>query len=400
MRTDPERAVYQLLESKIRPVKEALDELQRQAASIKDAELESALAHENSDVRYVTATILLDRGRLSEGIANALLTDSSSDVVAVAIQALIELRLPLSVERIRKLMMREDRTRTLAWVLPRISSDDLVYRWLNSLPPKTVRQHAIWHYTEGPAAYEVVGRGDFKRWAETIRFDVGDRFANFRDQANIELRKSLLGGKEAAPGSITDESKKRIEGVLQKWTELDESIGARFVAAGLRVLKDHGEPSDIKLARLFSQSQDYGIMRVVVELLGQWGDSSDAQRLIAAAKSSYGEVAQAAARFAIRLADDPAGRILEFLGSGIHALAHAAVGILNDDVSMALPKDIESFLAADDAAVRLGVATALVARWDSEQLSGLLDLYIDRPKYYYNVVAEIDRALYASKQWR
>ena len=70
VRTDPERAVYQLLESKIRPVKEALDELQRQAASIKDAELESALAHENSDVRYVTATILLDRGRLSEGIAN------------------------------------------------------------------------------------------------------------------------------------------------------------------------------------------------------------------------------------------------------------------------------------------------------------------------------------------
>ena len=55
-------------------------------------------------------------------------------------------------------------------------------------PTKLKTLYRSLSYTEGPAAYEVVGRGDFKRWAETIRFDVDDRFANFRDQANIELR--------------------------------------------------------------------------------------------------------------------------------------------------------------------------------------------------------------------
>ena len=111
-------------------------------------------------------------------------------------------------------------------------------------------------------------------------------------------------------------------------------------------------------------------------------------------QASIGAMSEKAGRAAIELSGNPRQLVGRFLCSESPSLAEAALGMLEADGSLELPEECEQLLASDSPRVRSGLTRILVGRWNRNDVRGLLDRYIDRGIYYYDVVADLDRALY------
>ena len=401
VRTNPQTEVPELLRRGTEPVGVVVEALRGAARELDEASLYKALKHGHPDVRHVGATAMLERGLISENTAKELVKDDSRDVVAVGIQTLIERGEAPSAERIRELLGGPD----AASLTSLRERDELVLKSLAKLTSEELKRHVGWLSVDGPAAYEVMGKREFGKQASDIRRDLETRFAGLK-QRNIEaLGKAILASVIEGLGSGADEATKAAaeaaaESALEKHvgqsTELDGFVKGRFAVAGLRVLGELGDRRDVELVRVYAESEVEEVRSVVVELLRKWGDGSDVNRLIAISTASIvGATSEKAGRAAIELSDSPRQLVGRFLCSESPSLAEAALEILEADKSLELPEECEQLLASDSQRVRLGLAGILVERWNQNSLRSLLDRYINRGTYYYDVVTDLDRALYS-----
>ena len=400
VRTNPREEVLELLRSGIEAAGVVVEALRPAARELDEAWLYKALKHAHPDVRHVGAMALLGRGLISEGTAKELVEDRSRDVVAVGIQALIERGAAPSAKRIGELLDGADTGGSSTSPMER---DKLVQKSYEKLSSEELNRHVEWLAADGPAAYEVVGKREFGERASDIRRDLETRFAELKERDIAALRKVVLEGVREGLGNRVDEAAKAVaeeaaEGTFEehvrKWDKLDGFVKGQFAAAGLRVLEECGDRGDLELARFYTESEEEEVRGVVVELLRRWGNGSDVEWLVAIGKASIGAMSEKAGRAAIELSGNPRQLVGRFLCSESPSLAEAALGMLEADGSLELPEECEQLLASDSPRVRSGLTRILVGRWNRNDVRGLLDRYIDRGIYYYDVVADLDRALY------
>ena len=400
VRTNPREEVLELLRSGTEAAGVVMEALRPAARELDEAWLCKALKHAHPDVRHVGATALLERGLISEWTAKELVEDRSRDVVAVGIQALIERGEAPSAERIGELLDGSDTGSSSTSGLER---DKLVQKSFEKMSSEELNRQVGWLSVDGPAAYEVVGKREFAERASDIRRDLETRFTGLKERDIEALRKVVLEGVREGLGNRVDEAAKAVaeeaaestfKELVSKWAKLDGFVNGRFAAAGLRVLEECGNRGDLELARFYTESEEEEVRGVVVELLRKWGNGSDVEWLVASAKASIGAMSEKAGRAAIELSGNSRQLVGRFLCSESPGLAEAALGMLEADGSLELPEECEQLLETDSPMVRSGLTRILVGRWNRNDVRDLLDRYIGRGIYYYDVVAALDRALY------
>jgi hypothetical protein len=130
---------------------------------------------------------------------------------------------------------------------------------------------------------------------------------------------------------------------------------------------------------------------VVASALAEVAQGQDAVALLDVASDTYGLTKKKLIDAATRVARIDV--IRDSMESADPQIAVAAARIYAESKGVS-SKTLEALLVHQTPAVRLVIVRALIKRMRPRARRGLLDRYSAKPKYFYNVVAAIDRSLY------
>lgn len=330
--------------------------------------LRQALASARSSVRTFAARQLRRAKLLSKEMCDQLLNDPHADVRKEGLQGLSDLAEDIDTDVIRK-------------HLPSAVADELIPLILRKRQPQELLSRLQWYDLDGDDAYRVLAVDHFGVLEPRIRSDLEEGFDGLRS----EYRQRM----QAQFGDVA-------QGLLQNRDELDEFVRATYVSAALAGLAKHGRADDVKFAREFLGTTPHGIAdEEAIRLLVRFGDPSDAETLLQFAATAYGDRKQLAAEGALKLSPGPEGILPKMLASDDEQMVGAAADALfrlagPDSVRLAKP-----LLNYKNHKTRRKALAVIARGSDKPTLEELLDEYVQRPSYYYNVVTWLDRYLFA-----
>jgi len=178
--------------------------------------------------------------------------------------------------------------------------------------------------------------------------------------------------------------------------ETIDFVKGQMIEAALAGLAEHGNESDVKYARKFvGKTRHNTADPEAVKLLVKYGDISDVEKLFEVALASETETSRLAFEGTLKLAEEKIPVLETMLRKGDGKTAGKAaeeLWVLDED----RVRDISrAMLNADHTDKRLRGLALLVKFCTKAQLEALLDEYIATSPHYYNVVAWLDKTLYA-----
>jgi HEAT repeat protein len=359
-----------------------VSDLAPHASRLSEDALEQALAKGSPDSRRFAAEELRRRGRLSRDTATLLLKDSAARVRKIAIETLIDDGEAVTREQIHKLFESSKSPSLLGgFGDDYVSSLDILARRLERQSAAELEHQMLWLTGEGPHAYRILALNHFDRFGERIRRDLSDR-------GETLLRESL----EAARQTFGEEGEQLFERIRDEHTEF---IRGEYIGAGLAGIAANGRAEDVALARPHVNSKESYIQNEALRVLERFGNASDLDTLMSIAQGGLGDANLLAAKAALRIAPGIDGASRAFLASGSVHLVVLALQAMKDIPPADVLPLILPLLENEDATIRIKVLSFFVDREEEESLRSLLDDYLKSSYYYYNVVAWLDRVLYA-----
>jgi HEAT repeat protein len=323
-----------------------------------------------ASVRSFAARYLRQAKMLSKEICEKLLNDTHADVRKEGLLGLIELGEDVGTDLVSK-------------VLPKYSkTDEIVPLILRRRDPKELMSLIDWYGTNGKAAYRVIAVEHFELLESRIRSDLDQEFETLRLESEERLQARY--GQDAMLTLQTE------------YQKVNDYIRAKYISAALAGLAQNGQPEDVRFARKFLGTTLYNIAdQEAIRLLARFGDSSDAEKLLRIASSTYGETKRLAAKTALELSPGIEGILPEMLDHDDEEIATIASRAL---LNVQSPQSVElaqRLLLSESAEIRLNGLSMLVRHYSQSELEKMLDEYYDNRFYYYNVVTWLDRYLFA-----
>jgi hypothetical protein len=328
-RTNPERAIGELLEDTGGDVRDVLDELDPKGLST--TVLQKALQHAEKTIKLFAALELHRRGELSADAATPLSEEQDEELRAVGYKALMEQDVEVDIQEYNLLGLRHNYDRqfgrnSLGYksqavdgenlvlaAFDRYSTDELskLVDWTEGGPgPYAYRALALKHFREvggriraelsqdfEPAATELYERR-LKNWTEYY----GSRITSNSSLELLDTTPSTLWGlfrSERKPRS-SPESMARHDA---------ERVRSEFIAGALAGLAAHGEPADVEFGRKHLYHSEYDVRVEAVKVVSSFGDTEDFLELMKIAKSTEGLLQELAARAALKVSPDMIGVI-------------------------------------------------------------------------------------------
>lgn len=241
-----------------------------------------------------------------------------------------------------------------------------------------LREALTWYDIDGATRYRLlVQRGEIPR--EVVRRDVSNSFQRIR-KASLEQLKEKRGSDAVVLYRET----------FGKYEELLTSVFTQEALAGLA-----SDPSveDVALARhcLGDPTTRLNALRIVASV----GDPSDVKYLIEIAESSYGEEKKVALLGLERLAVGERDIVKTLMVSEtreVRQIGVRRIGDLSEEDAIPL---LEDALADQDDDIRVSAVVQVRDRIGPSRLLEVLERYMQRATYFYNVVAWVDRLVYA-----
>lgn len=393
-RIDPERIAREVCEQGKGVADGVLSIIRPVLGTCNEAIMRAGLKHDDVSVRLACLDALLEREADTEEIVRELLQDKSTKVRQRCYQELVEHGERFEIEDIRNSLAPKGKG-TLLTSRSAGDPDAVILEMFSRYDLADLRHEISWFKLHGRLAYRAMATKFFSESADQLRQDVEDNFAQLR----LESIERLRAESSAGTG---------IDSILTTYAEkgLDEFIRVTFVEAALAALSDNGDERDVELARSFLQSDmsdmEWNLVgKHAIALLARVGDSSDAKALARVAlDSAYSVGKEEAARAALRFDPGLGDTARELLQSDDEALVKVALqALLKAELSKVL-EVVEPLLNREQTGVRIAAVKFCHHTCSVEYMAGLLERYLAQPMYYYNVVCEIDRALYAPEPVR
>lgn len=269
--------------------------------------------------------------------------------------------------------------------------------------PAQVDAELEWKALSGPRHFEALGRNDAEWVNRHVRADLEDDFERLKERSIAPTIASLEDSLETESGrSLTDIEKTAVAAAVRNRLdeELDEKVRVfvlgQFRVAALRLLVLHGRAEDAEIARRFATDDDYDVRIEALRLLDRFAGPDDAGLVRDMLGSLYGDEQRQAAALLLRLS--PSDERLQLLAElrsefGLRTWAVDQLRTIDDEeatheaLNLMWDKDNEIRLVAVDVALE-----RLPGRKKHEVL---LEFYLSRGSYFYNVVRALDRDLYA-----
>jgi len=371
--------------------------------------LDRGLAHGDSGIRSFATRILMERRVLSKEVAFTLLSQDSQKIKALAYTYLISLGERYSPAEIRQSLEEKDTSegqlRLLSSLLAGIDTDAILHSLLEQYSYADLLKEIEWYSEAGTIAYEVMAKRFFAESSERIRKDLDEGFETLHNQYFENripiLEKNLRKSLQTLPVSVQDLAIKTAAEELRK----DENEGTReyirgkYIAAALLGLAQNCEEKDLLIARRYlteSQPEYYGEVEVnAARIIAKLGDSSDVALLASRAQQMNGKKKQILLEAALKLSPGIKGIASQLLQDdsldafelGIRSLIKAGDSETNSI--------LEKNLLDENESKRQKALSLIVENSTDEDLRQLLERYISRDTYYYNVVCWLDRYLFA-----
>jgi hypothetical protein len=132
-----------------------------------------------------------------------------------------------------------------------------------------------------------------------------------------------------------------------------------------------------------------------LDILCRLGSSEDVETLIAISKENDGKSRGKAAAAALRIASEPFDVAQTFLNGNVEELAEIGFRWLLEDGSAGTRRLFQDLLNNESEKNRERAIYYLSRRMNEVELRALLEECLHRESYYYNIVAWLDRLLYA-----
>ena len=234
-------------------------------------------------------------------------------------------------------------------------------------------------------AYRVLAEKHFDKFGDKVRADLKDDFATLRAKLKAREEPALR------PPSLTF-----LAAIIGEW----KPDISDFAAAGLSALAMNGNGSDRELIIPFLDHESDRVRIAAITALRRVGTPQDTELALQIAEEASDEVAAEAAKTALALAPGEAGSAIRLLKSGKSALVRLAILSLLDCNPRKVWPQIENRLYDEDEEIRKLICAYAIKKLPAKRLAKLLDAYLAKERYYYNVVYFLDRALYAKDPLR
>jgi hypothetical protein len=275
-------------------------------------------------------------------------------------------------------------------------------------PAAELLESLSWFGGQGYWAYEALGREHFELLEPRIEADLDSGFAEIRERDLQDYAETVRRDVEAklpAPvsaelrESLRVETGRAVAAALERraanWEGLEDFIGRRFRAAALAVLAANPAPRFARIGRRYLSDPDREVASLAISILRSSGGPEDVTALEARCGSAGGRLGAEAAEAALALSGDRRATALALLEVADHGVVEAALaGLGEGEPDREEFEAIWQLLRSEEMAIREAATRHLVGRCERGLLARVLDAYsLDR--YFYSVMARIDRELYA-----
>jgi len=384
LRADPDAETKKSVDQGDAFDEEMANAVAQRADRLADETLKRALAHPSGALRAVASGELLKRGSAAVGLARQMCGDEAKAVKEHGYWALVAHGVQLSLSEVRSSLEESDFS---------YSSD--VPPWNKAEPEKVIsacfdrlsaeelwkRAYAFDH--DSHLALLAIGRRFFEQDATRIRAELTD---NFEKQAAI--------AKKQRPDSTL--GLYPLSSILSESNSI-ESIRKRLRVSALQVLADHATENDRDLFLKFL-SADSGEFEQNVACLrglssvGQVEDRAEIWQLLS---SHMPFVQAAAARAYLALSPTSVVAAKDLLGQPSEYRVWVIVRHALKCEDRSLWSILQPLLGHENESIRRLVCYYAKQTLTKASMVRLLEDYLGRGFYYYNVVTLLDRALYA-----
>ena len=384
--SNPNDAISYLIFSraKITPlIKKTIDDL---SFTADHKLLKEALQRADVTVRRFSAQYLRKINLLTQDTCYELLKDTDAVVRKEALLELISQGKEIDMDFVRSLFSKrgEEGKNLLSGAIEEMHADEFLPLLLKKRDPKELLESLDFFDNNSQEAYRILAEDYFSLIESRIRVDLDNSFGTFIQESQARLREKY------GP----------IEGLYK--TDLIEFMRDRFIAAAMDGLARNGKLEDVKYARKYLGNTTYNKAdNGAILLLSKFGDTSDVDSLIKAALRNYGETRKLALETAYALVDDKDALLERLVNDKDKSVAEIAMQKLwkhESDRKLAITLELlES--EVDERRIQALSIFAHQCNYNSSELEDLLDVYISRQSYYYNIVTWLDRCLYTKGQY-
>jgi hypothetical protein len=366
------------------PVSDKIAEFLDEAISrLESMQKSSLFGHKHYRIRASALKALSRADEVEHEDVFALLEDSSPQVRAQVFLYLFRLGVPVKESYIRaKLDEVSPKSRSLFDVsVDSVDAHDIVEKSMMQWPQEKLRAYADSSSIEGRAAYEELLRRFLDDCRGEIVADVADGFEKWRRKQDdlSPDRTSFLAALQSS--NLNFDVSQRLRAAIR-------ALGASLCDEERAIIRTH------------AASPDSDVAATAIAVLGKDGDPSDLALLIQLCRSSDKKVSSAASRASLELSNDFEGTFLEIIGGASADAVETALEALARSQASIPNRRIAPLLKSEHAAIRLKATSILLEALPPGAGQQLLSEYTAEGRYYYDVVALVDRYLYAPGDWQ
>jgi len=379
---DPDAAFSELISSDSDLPPLILNTLEDLSLKTDHAYLFKALEEGAPSVRRFAASYLRKSKLVKPDLANTMLKDTDPLVRKEGVMSLIELGEHLNMDIIKKLFPEPSKPQSGGWFQSSVRASDFTIIILRGAKPESLLNTLDFYSNDSDEAYRVLAEDHFQLIKPRIRSDLDDEFETLR----LESESKMLG-------KYGDKAQSALSGYS---LELISFVTSLFVKAALSGLTKNGIKNDIKYARKYLGNTKYNMAdNEAISIISRFGHVSDTKRLIQCALNNYGTTKKLAIYTALDLSNDKIKLIKTLLKNEDREIVKIASQYLSSLKIPCKENLAKNLLFSELDEVRLIGLGILIQESSQEYLEEILDDYISKNKYYYNVVTWLDKCLYA-----
>lgn len=380
-----------ILQSKFESLESAiLDPVVQGLADLPTEELLSGLQHRCTELLMATLRILLDRGQIDDRTLETMFNHRDARVRIEVIRALQRRGRSFTPHEVEDLLLKKDRSDRSGRVhFDKYIHDDLMNRTESEL---TVRVDTSKIYDD--AAYFARAEKFFKRYGDSLRSDIDDRFQRYVRDLVGRIEKSV-------PQSFSSEFLKVLD-------EIEDGYRKQLTRSALDILCKTRERSDLERIRSNLSEGYAGPSSYDAKYLAKHGEWNDIILISSPSGSVHEgtlslrhtrqdfnrEIAQAileiSRRDSVSMSDwaDIADPLLAIV---VNMCPHSRFYTITDEALFRL-------FQHESAQVRKATAMKVVLVLPRKRIRTVLQQHISADRFYYNVVHWLDAGASLSRQ--
>lgn len=361
---------------------DVLTALQGHIAEIQPDVLRKGLSHPDSKIQTFVAKELAGRGLLtSDDIDGLNIREELPEVRRAYLLRVIATGHRVPIELVHD-ALKPSGLYIGELLGPTVKADDVVAELFKLYSYDELLTIAGADSPDAPVAYRALADRYFERFGEKVRDDLKSDFAVLRSRSKAsEAASTGLGFSLRLFGAWRPDI-------------------ADFTVVALSALANAGSISDRELVRPFLDSKTERIRIAAVTALRRVGQPQDKDMLLRIAEAATAELAVEAAKTALILAPGETGSAGSLLKSSKPALVKLAIlSLINLDPKYVWP-NLQDRLYDEDDEIRQLTCAYVVKKFSLRRLVKLLEAYLARDRYFYNVTYFLDRAIYAPPPFR